>query len=223
MRPRARRFISTDGYAELVKHALAGSDGLCAAHSGRTDMRELGSRGGKARRAGVVEQLPKPERESLRHHLRAQLDHDVILAAVQQTLAGGNESARVQCIRFLADLELYREEDREQQVGAETARYVERLAQLLRDRGYRQHRAGKSEPAEELTQAARQLWDESETVDGVVVADVSPSDARAVLEGLADLGLIRPPLRPRERDELAEKDAEIARLKTALSEFTAVA
>lgn len=73
MRPRARRFISTDGYAELVKHALAGSDGLCAAHSGRTDMRELGSRGGKARRAGVVEQLPKPERESLRHHLRAQL------------------------------------------------------------------------------------------------------------------------------------------------------
>jgi hypothetical protein len=136
---------------------------------------------------------------------------------------GGNESARVQCIRFLADLELYREEDREQQVGAETARYVERLAQLLRDRGYRQHRAGKSELAEELTQAARQLWDESETVDGVVVADVSPSDARAVLEGLADLGLIRPPLRPRERDELAEKDAEIARLKTALSEFTAVA
>jgi hypothetical protein len=59
----------------------------------------------------------------------------------------GNESARVACIRFLADLELYRQEDREQQVGAETARYVERLAQLLHDRAYRTHRAGKSEGA----------------------------------------------------------------------------
>jgi hypothetical protein len=88
--------------------AMAGADGLFTAHSGRTDMRSLGAKGGKARRAGVVEQLPEPERESLRQHLRDKLDYDVILAAVQQTLAGGNESARVQCIRFLADLELYR-------------------------------------------------------------------------------------------------------------------
>jgi dihydrodipicolinate synthase/N-acetylneuraminate lyase len=106
---------------------------------------------------------------------------------------------------------------RHQRVG-----YREKLAQLLHDQAYRRHRAGKTELAEELHQAARELWDESETVDGVVVADVSPSDARAVLEGLVDCGLIRPPLGAPERDELAEKDAEIARLKTQLSEFTVV-
>jgi hypothetical protein len=58
--------------------ALAGADGLCTAHSGRTDMRELGHRGGKARRKGVAEQLPEAERASLRQYLRDGLDHETI-------------------------------------------------------------------------------------------------------------------------------------------------
>ena len=47
--------------------ALAGADGLCTAHSGRTDMRELGRKGGKGR-SGI-----KPERvyEGLRAYYGA--------------------------------------------------------------------------------------------------------------------------------------------------------
>jgi hypothetical protein len=73
-------------------------------------MRELGHRGGKARRQGVAEQLPAGERESLRQHLRANLDHSTVLGAVQRSLEGGNESARVAAVKFLADLELYRKD-----------------------------------------------------------------------------------------------------------------
>jgi hypothetical protein len=88
--------------------ALAGADGLCTAHSGRIDMREPGHRGGKSRRKGVAEQLPTKERESPRQHLRDKLDHATVVEAVERSLAGGNESARVAAVKFLADLELYR-------------------------------------------------------------------------------------------------------------------
>ena len=90
--------------------SLAGSDGLCSAHRDPERMRELGHRGGKARRKGVAEQLPAGERESLRQHLRANLDHLTVLGAVQRSLEGGNESARVAAVKFLADLELYRKD-----------------------------------------------------------------------------------------------------------------
>jgi hypothetical protein len=100
-------------------------------------MRELGSRGGKARRAGFVEQLPKPERESLRHHLRAQLDHDVILAAAQQTLAGGNESARVQCIPGQNGLGLRETASANRAIAnpPKSAAHAHGLASLRRERG----------------------------------------------------------------------------------------
>src|SRR5512133_559058 len=90
--------------------ALAGADGLCTAHSGKVDMCELGHRGGRSRRKGVTEELPERERQSLREFLGDGLDHDVILGAVQQALAGGNESARVACVKFLSELELYRKD-----------------------------------------------------------------------------------------------------------------
>ena len=67
--------------------ALAGSGGLCTAHAGKTDMRELGHRGGKARRRGVAEQLPTAERESLRQFLRDQLDHESIKTAIERERA----------------------------------------------------------------------------------------------------------------------------------------
>jgi hypothetical protein len=90
--------------------ALAGADGLCTAHSGKVDMRELGHRGGRSRRKGVAEELPERERRSLREFLRDGLDHETIKAAIERSLAGGNESARVACIKFLSDLELYRKD-----------------------------------------------------------------------------------------------------------------
>jgi len=73
-------------------------------------MRELGRRGGKSRRKGVAEQLPEAERQSLREFLREGLDHETIKAAIERSLAGGNESARVACVKFLSDLELYRKD-----------------------------------------------------------------------------------------------------------------
>jgi hypothetical protein len=74
-------------------------------------MRELGHRGGRSRRKGVAEQLPEAKRQSLRQHLRETLDHETIKAAIERALAGGNESARVAAVKFLADLELYRKDD----------------------------------------------------------------------------------------------------------------
>jgi soluble lytic murein transglycosylase-like protein len=53
---------------------------------------------------------PPGERESLRQHLRANLAPAAVLEAVQRSLGGGNESARVAAVKFLADLELYRKE-----------------------------------------------------------------------------------------------------------------
>ena len=89
-------------------------------------MRELGHRGGKARRQGAAEQLPAPERESLRQHLRDKLDHATVVEAVQRSLAGGNESARVAAVKFLADLELYRKD------GDECPRCAAKLGRVSR-------------------------------------------------------------------------------------------
>jgi hypothetical protein len=186
-------------------------------------MRELGSKGGRSRRAGA-EQLPEAARESLRGHLRAKLDHNTVVEAIERALAGGSESARVAAVRFLADLKLYRQEDREQESGAEAVHYRERLAQLIAERASRAHQAGQTELAQGFEQAARELWVEAgATTTDAIEGDFDPERCRATLKGLADRGLIRPPLSARERDELAEKDAEIARLKTQLSEFTVVA
>jgi hypothetical protein len=76
-------------------------------------MRALGRKGGKGRRQGVAEQLPETERLSLREFLRDGLDRETIKAAIERSLAGGNESARVACVKFLSDLELYREDGEE--------------------------------------------------------------------------------------------------------------
>jgi hypothetical protein len=76
-------------------------------------MRALGRKGGKGRRQGVAEQLPETERQSLREFLRDGLDRETIKAAIERSLAGGNESARVACVKFLSDLELYREDGEE--------------------------------------------------------------------------------------------------------------
>jgi hypothetical protein len=73
-------------------------------------MRELGRKGGRSRRKGVAEKLPAGGRESLREFLRDGLDRETIKAAIERSLAGGNESARVACVKFLSDLELYKQD-----------------------------------------------------------------------------------------------------------------
>ena len=193
-------------------------------------MKLIGAKGGRARHAGVAEQLPERERASLRERLRDKLDHETVIAAIERALAGGNESARVAAVKFLADLELYkREDEKERDQAAEYAAAAEKFEARVRDRAARLRRSGKGlVDVSELTQAARELWAEGIAPTGVVVADVSSADARATLQGLVDCGLIRPPFNADELDEkdaeikrlLAEKDAEIARLKTQLSELT---
>jgi hypothetical protein len=152
-------------------------------------MRELGHRGGKARRKGVGEQLPDAARLSLRDVLREQLDHGKVKAAIEQSLAGGNESARVSAVKFLADLELYRKDGDECPVCAkrkgEAGDVRERLAALLNGRADRSRAA-----------RARGARMAREGRDGRALSDNELAGAeleRAVAERTADL--------ERERDE----------------------
>jgi hypothetical protein len=108
-----RRCKAQDRRGEPCAAKVVNADGLCAMHAGTTDPRELGRKGGKARRGGLVAQLPDIERESLRDRLRTRLDPEKVQAAIEQSLGGGNESARVAAVRFLADLadlEIYRKD-----------------------------------------------------------------------------------------------------------------
>ena len=105
------RCKGTNKRGEPCQASIVGADGRCAAHSGLVDMKAIGRKGGKSRRQGVAEQLPEGERESLSEALRRGLDHEDIVAAVKQSLAGGSESARVAAVRFLSDLETYRKGD----------------------------------------------------------------------------------------------------------------
>jgi hypothetical protein len=112
----------------------------------------------------VAEQLPAGARESLRQFLRDGLDRETIKAAIERSLAGGNESARVAAVKFLADLELYRqdgdEEDRiaaGQKAAAEAREYLSR--ELARPAPYEEQRlieelaAGDSERARRILAA----------------------------------------------------------------------
>jgi hypothetical protein len=68
-------------------------------------MRELGRRGGKVGGSVKPEQVPATLREELR-----KLDPKVARAAIEQTLAGGNESARVSVVKLLADVDAFRKD-----------------------------------------------------------------------------------------------------------------
>jgi hypothetical protein len=108
--PPLHRCKSRNKRGEPCQATIVGHGGFCTAHDPerKVDMRALGSKGGKGRRRGVGERLPASERESLREALRG-LDPEKVKAAVEQSLAGGNESARVSAVRLLADLEPFRD------------------------------------------------------------------------------------------------------------------
>jgi hypothetical protein len=91
--------------------AFAGASGFCVIHSSPDAARELGRKGGKARRKGLAEQLPEAAALSLRDTLREGLDPAAVLAAAHRALTGENEAARVSVIKFLADLEIYRRDE----------------------------------------------------------------------------------------------------------------
>jgi hypothetical protein len=78
------------------------AEGLCSMHSGATDPRELGRLSGKRRREPNPERVPA----SLRAELR-KLDPAVVRGAIEQALAGANESARVSAVKLLADVDAF--------------------------------------------------------------------------------------------------------------------
>src|SRR5262245_51896143 len=109
---------------EPCSATIVGPGGYCTAHDPerKVDMRELGRAAGRARRRGISERLPDSERVSLVEAIRDGLDHDLVLAALRQALAGGNESARVAAVRLLADLSPYRKNDDEESDAERAAR-----------------------------------------------------------------------------------------------------
>jgi len=86
---------------------LVNAAGYCIAHDPErpANMRELGRKSGEARRRPHPERVP----ESLRDELR-NLDPAVVRAAIEKTLAGGNESARVSAVKLLADVDAFRKD-----------------------------------------------------------------------------------------------------------------
>lgn len=68
-------------------------------------MKALGRAGGKARhRPG--KQLPADQRDTVRAELR-KIDPATVRAGVEEALASGNVTAKVQAVRLLSDLEVY--------------------------------------------------------------------------------------------------------------------
>ena len=174
--------------------ALAGADGLCTAHSGKTDMRELGSRGGRSRRRGVAEQLPEAERASLREQLRRGLDPDLVVRTANEILAGENQTARGNMIRFLADLELYRKDGDEcprcaawkLEGPAASARVNEMIARLVehavrQEFGGEERREGGDSQAMALVRGAvrRGVEGREEKLQDAVQAAVGRSSTRS--------------------------------------------
>lgn len=106
--PTERRCKATTKRGERCAGRIVNADGLCTMHAGTTDPRELGRKSGESRRRGPKQ--PERVHEGLREALRAGLDNEDVVAAVRQSLSGGNESARVAAVKFLADLELYRKD-----------------------------------------------------------------------------------------------------------------
>jgi hypothetical protein len=172
----------------------------------RRRQRELGHRGGKSRRKGVAAQLPETERRSLREFLRDGLDHETIKTAIERALAGGNESARVAAVKFLADLELYKkggdEEDRAREIAKANAEAAARFDELIARKARAHERGQVRDALDELAE-----WLRGQAVDAhpdLIVGAVSPERCEAVLEGLEQVGLL---VRPSKVEELAEARA----------------
>jgi hypothetical protein len=216
--PGKRRCKATSKRGEPCRASVVGASGYCAVHDPERpiDMRELGHRGGKARRRGVAEQLPAAERESLREKLRDQLDHNLVKTAIERALAGGNESARVAAVKFLADLELYKADgdlDWRERMKGELAAAREQFDELVRRHVQvaDQRRAKRDKALKPLIEFIAEQY----AVSGLQVPfDVTADDASATLRELVDIGLIAP---PDASGELVELRAKVERLEQQLA------
>jgi hypothetical protein len=151
-------------------------------------MKKLGRMGGKASGSVKPEQMPASLREELR-----KLDPTVVRGAIEQALAGGNESARVSAVKLLADIDAFgrdrESEDRTRAMAIAGAEARERLAGLLNVRARGQQR----ELRHALDELAVELRDEAVDLHPDLTRAVfSDAKAAAVLEGLEEVGLIVP-------------------------------
>jgi hypothetical protein len=185
-----RRCNAKNRRGERCAAHVVNAAGYCVAHDPDcpADMRELGRASGRARRR------PNPERvhQNLRQYLREHVEPAEVWAALKLAMEGQNESARVAASRVLMDAlhEPHQDEDRTQQAARAGAAAKERLAHLLNRRArlheQRQVRDALDELAAELN---REAVDEH---PDLIVGDVSSERARAILEGLEEVGLIVP-------------------------------
>ncbi len=111
-------------------------DGLCLVHNGSQDMRELGRLGGraipKAKRADA-------QRESLRDYLRREVDPAAVWAAIEASLASGNDRDRLAGAKLLLS-ELYEaaaEKERGHDHDELVAQAKEKLAARLEEKAAR--------------------------------------------------------------------------------------
>jgi hypothetical protein len=177
-------------------------------------MRELGRKGGRGRRSPLAS-MPSQERQSLRQHLREQVNPAEVWQALRAALESGSQTAVVSAARLLVT-ELYEErqdEDREAELRRANARAKQRLAELLAQRARvhekRQIRDLLEEPTARLEEEAV-----SEHPD-LVVGDVSPERVRATLDGLLEIGLLVPGHKVAERAEELAQERQINQITRA--------
>jgi hypothetical protein len=94
-------------------------------HSGKVNPRELGRKSGESRRRPNAGRVPASLREELRT-----LDPAVVKVAVEEALAGSNQSAKIAAVKLLADVDAFSREgaaerDFRLEVAAEAKAYAE--------------------------------------------------------------------------------------------------
>jgi hypothetical protein len=174
---------------------VVGADGFCSAHSGKVDMRELGRRGGSKSPGTGGRKPPTAARGSLRERLRTAIGDEQLVTALEKALAGSNTTAQVAAIRLLADWGAEDRSDFETQRQAWMAELADAKEVLLKRLELRA-RAVRDDECESCGSWLAQLEQlKAEFLTGSdrwVPNDVDAKTAEIVLQGLVDIGLIRP-------------------------------
>jgi hypothetical protein len=175
---------------------VVGADGYCSAHSGKVDMRELGRRGGsKSPGQGGKGKPPAAEQRSLLAQARATIGDERVIEALEELLAGTNQGAKVQAIRLLADRAGSERTDFETQRQAWMQELEGKKDALLQRLNMRARAVRDDQCAAcgawlaQLEQLEKEFLERS---DKWVPNDVDPETCRIVMQGLIDIGLIRP-------------------------------
>jgi hypothetical protein len=102
-----RRCRAQNKRGERCAAHVINAAGYCVAHDPEKpmDMRALGRKSGEARRRPNPERVPASLRDELQ-----KLDPAIVRGAIEQALAGDNESARVSAVKLLADVDAFRKD-----------------------------------------------------------------------------------------------------------------